>query len=33
MKDVTISYAMSGEKGDSIGIAEYFIENVFTISL
>ena len=33
MKDVTISYAMSGEKGNSIGIAEYFIENVFTISI
>ena len=33
MKDVSISYATSGEKGDSIGITEYFIENVFTISL
>jgi len=33
MRNVSISYAMSGEKGDSLGIAEYFIENVFTISL
>jgi predicted NBD/HSP70 family sugar kinase len=30
MKDVLISYAMSGSKGDSIGVAEYFMENQLT---
>lgn len=33
MRDVLISYTMSGSKGDSVGIAEYFIENIFSITL